>query len=75
MSGGKAGEAPTNIEINDDDIATKRYQGEFEQADTDSNGKLAWNEWTKMLYHENPQHPRYVCVCIMCVVFAWILNK
>jgi hypothetical protein len=67
VSGGKAGEAPNNVDMNDDDdMHTVRYQGEFQQADADGNGKLSWEEWSKMLYHEEPQHPRCVgrsCTC------------
>ena len=58
LSGGKAGDAPKEVDDKDNDLHTQRYQGEFKQADADGNGKLSWEEWSKMLYHEDPQRPK-----------------
>lgn len=37
-----------------------RWGKEFKAADQDGDGKLAWTEWVAMLFHEDPQAPRYV---------------
>mmetsp|Transcript_309 Transcript_309/g.833 ORF Transcript_309/g.833 Transcript_309/m.833 type:complete len:179 (-) Transcript_309:70-606(-) len=57
VSGGKAGEEPGPGSMEEDE--RKRWTDEFELHDRDKDGKLSWDDWVLMVYHENPQRPRY----------------
>jgi len=37
-----------------------RWKEEFRNADQDTDGKLSWEEWVAMLFHEDPQSPKFV---------------
>ena len=49
---------PSDREASDSE--TRRWKGEFSEADLGKDGQLSWEDWKAMLFHEQPQEASWV---------------